>query len=902
MFDPYHKWLGISETSRPPTYYQLLGIAPTERDPDVIEAAAVRQSAYVRNFLSGEYVEHAARILNEIAEARLVLLDPQKRAAYDAQLRQRQPAGSATSRPVVPATPAMPTGVAVPLVQPLQIPVPAAVPHSGTFGQSSSPARFGPVYPQAAQPQGTPSLGQPYPASSPGAIGAAPHAAAAAVTPIVLSGPGGGSPQRLGHHPGQPVQAAVIRAVMPTTTPLGPSNASDPLAALDAAIPPADPLALSPRQVSPMVVLSIIGGLAVLLVIVGMVTLSIVNRVRRPAGPAVASGQGPASSATAVEQNSGPAAKDVGSTPANDFNSADPLDMPAPAGSYQTQAGPGGQGNMPPGGGSQQTQGTSQSPLGGPSAPMGVGSQTGADNNTGGQQTPSSGENGAAKPVRWGGSPPTNEFEPDWDAPNALAISLEREDLVVYARTAPLVFVKDQVYDMQSGQPKFNTPVTTGKAAAPIWREAALSAEGTLLAVSLGDFGEHAEVYDCRTGTVFRQVQPDKAGKKIMYLAFPSENELLVCLEGGGGLIQLWELSSRKKTREMPCEEFDGYRADLHPDGQHLAVPVAGGAIVYNFRSRRVAARAVVPNASEKPDGVRFSTDGQELVAVLNKGKRLVCWNSRAEVVLDQRLDIPTYVGTYFAPPIEWVPDGSGWLINGHYLVHRASGRLVWRMEPSPLRAEAGHRFVGNDKLAVVHGRTGMNELRVIDIPMRQINESAAAMQRGDPAYLSPQRPLSLVVEVAEAARANREQVAFDLRTQLTARLQEQGLAVAAGQPMILSVQYNERQTTAQVQRVRTRRIGPFGPPIHIPDFPFGPAEVYNVPAIDISISVSLGPEGLSPVWSDTGSLQLIGENGALPTPEQIRQTVGNLFGQMGMPYFVPEDSNLLCLPLETKL
>ncbi|HEX5442443.1 MAG TPA: hypothetical protein VFW87_01380 [Pirellulales bacterium] len=89
MFDPYRKWLGIPEDQRPPNHYQLLGIAPDEQDREVIEAAAVRQSAFVRNFQSGKYGTEATRLLTEIAAARLCLLDPGKRASYDAELKQR---------------------------------------------------------------------------------------------------------------------------------------------------------------------------------------------------------------------------------------------------------------------------------------------------------------------------------------------------------------------------------------------------------------------------------------------------------------------------------------------------------------------------------------------------------------------------------------------------------------------------------------------------------------------------------------------------------------------------------------------------------------------------------------------------------------------------------------------
>jgi hypothetical protein len=98
MFDGYHKWLGIPKDQRPPTHYQLLGIAPGEQDADVIEAAAVRQTAFVRNFQGGQHAEECARILTELAEARLTLLNPAKRARYDASLAPAAPAAPESDR------------------------------------------------------------------------------------------------------------------------------------------------------------------------------------------------------------------------------------------------------------------------------------------------------------------------------------------------------------------------------------------------------------------------------------------------------------------------------------------------------------------------------------------------------------------------------------------------------------------------------------------------------------------------------------------------------------------------------------------------------------------------------------------------------------------------------------
>jgi len=116
MFDAYHKWLGIPPGRRPPTHYQLLGINPTEQDRDVIESAAVRQTAYVRHFQAGAYGKECARILGELAQARLVLIDPLKRAAYDAQIAASEPAAPAPAPPPVPPVP--PAGMTLTLAGP----------------------------------------------------------------------------------------------------------------------------------------------------------------------------------------------------------------------------------------------------------------------------------------------------------------------------------------------------------------------------------------------------------------------------------------------------------------------------------------------------------------------------------------------------------------------------------------------------------------------------------------------------------------------------------------------------------------------------------------------------------------------------------------------------------------
>ena len=89
-FDPYHKWLGIPKDQRPPTLYQILGISPNEEDNEAIEAAAARQKLFIQEFRKGPRSRTATSILFQIEEAKVTLLNPTMRDAYDQRLGIRR--------------------------------------------------------------------------------------------------------------------------------------------------------------------------------------------------------------------------------------------------------------------------------------------------------------------------------------------------------------------------------------------------------------------------------------------------------------------------------------------------------------------------------------------------------------------------------------------------------------------------------------------------------------------------------------------------------------------------------------------------------------------------------------------------------------------------------------------
>jgi len=105
-FDPYYKWLGVPPKEQPPHYYRLLGLSPFESDLAVIENAADQRQAHIRNFANGKHSALSQQMLNELSAARVCLMDAEKKAAYDAELKAKLRKKSASKSSTTTARPA----------------------------------------------------------------------------------------------------------------------------------------------------------------------------------------------------------------------------------------------------------------------------------------------------------------------------------------------------------------------------------------------------------------------------------------------------------------------------------------------------------------------------------------------------------------------------------------------------------------------------------------------------------------------------------------------------------------------------------------------------------------------------------------------------------------------------
>ena len=162
MFDPYHKWLGIPAAEQPPNVYRLLGIALFEDDVEVIDGAADKHLAFLHGLANGEHSEMAETISNEVSAARLLLLNSEKKAAYDQKLREES---SQASHDTTPQTPVYSQPIAPASLPPPTLGTgPASNPIASV--NSGDPAQV-PAWPGQSAPLSQPSTQQTSNPSSP---------------------------------------------------------------------------------------------------------------------------------------------------------------------------------------------------------------------------------------------------------------------------------------------------------------------------------------------------------------------------------------------------------------------------------------------------------------------------------------------------------------------------------------------------------------------------------------------------------------------------------------------------------------------------------------------------------------------------------------------------------------
>lgn len=375
---------------------------------------------------------------------------------------------------------------------------------------------------------------------------------------------------------------------------------------------------------------------------------------------------------------------------------------------------------------------------------------------------------------------------------------------------------------------------------------------------------------------------------------------------GKGDMISLWDVSTGKLAREILAPpSFKKESVAFSPGGRYLAlVSNDPQLLIADLTTVSLAGQAPIPKGKAlyiQPVGLTFSPDGTELAGLFTAAPdtRLMVWDvASGKVVVEHTIkgDPKNNVlgaGSYKGRPIEWLPDGSAWLLYGHTLVDRAHGRPVWTFRGAKGDYEIGQRIMAdNDRMLTVNGKRGNHWIEVVTLPWPKVDASLKAIEAKAPAHVRPGQPVSLKVDVDAVRFGNAEEVRAALTQTLTERLAAEGIPVAPGQPAVLHARYGEAEGKT-LNEVKGR-----GP---LPGFGGTPTG-RTIQATKAGCEIAWEVPGLGSVWSDRidfdpSNLMVRGEATDAKAREAAFGALRHTLNGLAIPYFLPKGGGLATLP-----
>ncbi len=265
-----------------------------------------------------------------------------------------------------------------------------------------------------------------------------------------------------------------------------------------------------------------------------------------------------------------------------------------------------------------------------------------------------------------------------------------------------------------------------------------LSPDGAYVANRLNDVGTPIVVVACQDSTKAFQLGMGDLSPVDFY-DFAGPRRLVVVGNHG---CHVFEVPSGRKVRqfETASKHQEGTDA-LSGGGKYLAFQSGDAVLLYDLDQGRAAGQFAIPagwNAAEHRE-LAFSPDGTEL-AVLFEGKgrvRVFTWDLIANRLgVDYTLAPSVVRGLrtperYLGPRLEWLGDGSGWLLRGELLIDKRSGAPAWRMDLSGTELDFARHVVGSTHVARAYGFFAKEGLGLVEI---RRGEFAAAPRKPGPA------------------------------------------------------------------------------------------------------------------------------------------------------------------------
>ena len=375
----------------------------------------------------------------------------------------------------------------------------------------------------------------------------------------------------------------------------------------------------------------------------------------------------------------------------------------------------------------------------------------------------------------------------------------------------PVAVVGTSVWELQTGKKR-----STLQGEYDPWSLRCLSDDGRFFAAT--DKGANQSeatvmVWDTQSGQKVFEI-PGFKEKTYDYLIV-SRNKYLILGGRYSHELEAWDIESKKQAKVIPTplRRVEDDKISFTSDGRFFACVADDGIGAINTATGKIAVMMQDPAAPNKPaakgkrplvdpnriksdleskfirtwiDAIAFSFNNQELAAVSRHDPpRLFIWNTAGK--LTDTIVLPRAACSQ--KRLVWLPDGAGWVIDGNF-IDRKTKRVVAAIRRTYTPELQLHLADLNTLLATAGERT--ETLTARPIPWKEIRASLAKLDEGADAYISPQHPVTVALDM-QNVRSAPEQVRQLIYDSVVKRLARDKIEVKADQPTILVLRYAEK-------------------------------------------------------------------------------------------------------------
>jgi hypothetical protein len=236
----------------------------------------------------------------------------------------------------------------------------------------------------------------------------------------------------------------------------------------------------------------------------------------------------------------------------------------------------------------------------------------------------------------------------------------------------------------------------------------------------------------------------------------------------------------------------------VNPAGNRLLVTASyGGGRLFDLLTGQIAAQLEPIPKHDDQYAVHgtpvFSPDGKEIAAIVNPSQ-IAVWSDDGRLI--QHETVPGLAGKPYqeVTSLEWLPDSSGWFVNGRQLIDRTTSIVLWELLSDRIHIDRDTTscVLSRSQVLVISGEDEDREFMPVRIPWDQIKEKLQAIRTNEPVELKAGATVSVVLDIGELRLATNEQVSAQLKQSAQELLKNTGLQDTPNQPIQLVLRHVE--------------------------------------------------------------------------------------------------------------